>query len=171
MPQPRRHPGFAQKTKPRRFITEISLGDDFQRHGAVQIDVERLVGHPHRAATQLDRVPVFARDQLIVLESSQHLFCCRLEYILRRRLAGLNPVSKSLAKNADWTEFHCSRKLTVAGWTGASVLHFHGLNRPSDATRASQTEWISSSISAGSDTVRATSSRKKAANCFRSRWI
>ena len=32
----RRRTGFAQKAKPRRFITEISLADDFQRHGAVQ---------------------------------------------------------------------------------------------------------------------------------------
>ena len=40
------------------------------------------------------------------------------------------------------------------------VRHFHGPNRPSDAIRASQSEWISASISAGSDTVRATSSRK-----------
>jgi hypothetical protein len=49
---------FAQETKPRRFITQISLVDDFQRHEAVQIDVERLASDPHRTATQLDRIPV-----------------------------------------------------------------------------------------------------------------
>jgi hypothetical protein len=31
-----------QETKPRRFITEISLTNDFQCHEAAQIDVERL---------------------------------------------------------------------------------------------------------------------------------
>jgi hypothetical protein len=48
----RRRAGFAQKAKPRRFITEISLTDDFQCHGAVQIDVDRFVSDPHRTATQ-----------------------------------------------------------------------------------------------------------------------
>ena len=55
-----RRTGFAQKTKPRRFITEISFADDFQCHRASQIDVERFVSDPHRTATQLDRFPVFA---------------------------------------------------------------------------------------------------------------
>src|SRR6516225_10080516 len=64
----RRRAGFAQKTKPRRFIPEISLTDDFQCYGAVEIDVERLVSDPHRAATQLNRFPIFARHQLVVLK-------------------------------------------------------------------------------------------------------
>ena len=70
----RRCAGFTQKTKPCRFITEISLADDFQCHGAVQIDVERLVSDPHGTATQLDRFPVFAHHQLIVLKSLHRLF-------------------------------------------------------------------------------------------------
>src|SRR5271169_135024 len=99
----RRRPGFAEKTKPCRFITEISFTDDFQSHWAVQIDVERLVSDPHRAATQLERFLVFTRHQLVVLKSFR--LC-----ILRRRLAGLNPASKSHAKHAHWTELHRSRK-------------------------------------------------------------
>ena len=51
---------FAQETKARRFVTEILFTDDFQCHGASQVDVERFVGYAHRAATQLDRSPVFA---------------------------------------------------------------------------------------------------------------
>ena len=47
---------FTQETKPRRFVTEIFLADDFQCHGASKIDVERFVGDAHRAATQLDTV-------------------------------------------------------------------------------------------------------------------
>src|SRR5208282_4637205 len=169
MPQLRRRAGLAQKAKPRRLITEILLADDFQCHGAVQIDVDRLVGDAHRAATQLERFAVFTVDQLIVLKSLRCLFrCCRLDRFLERRL---NPVSKSLAKHADWTEFNCSRKLITTDRAGASVLRFHGPNRPSVAIRASQRAWISSSISAGSDTVRPTSSRNSAVYCFRNRWI
>ena len=55
-----RRTGFAQETKPRRFVTEILFADDFQCHGASQIDVERFVSYAHRTATQLDRSPVFA---------------------------------------------------------------------------------------------------------------
>src|SRR5262249_1048271 len=50
-------PRFPQETKPGRLVTEISLADDFERHGTLQIDVERLVSNPHRTATQLDRFP------------------------------------------------------------------------------------------------------------------
>src|SRR5580693_8353488 len=88
--------GFAEKTKPCRFITEISFTDDFQSHWAVQIDVERLVSDPHRAATQLDRFPVFVRHQFIMLKSLQRLFrYCRLDRFLQRRLAGFNPASET----------------------------------------------------------------------------
>src|SRR5262249_48338095 len=41
-----RRPCFSQETNPGRLVTEILLADDFQRHGAVQIDVERLVSAP-----------------------------------------------------------------------------------------------------------------------------
>src|ERR1700724_2391919 len=124
MPQPRRRTGFAQKAKPRRFITEISLADDFQCHGAVQIDVERLVSDPHRTATQLDRFPVFAHHQLIMLKSLRRLFWCRLDPIFgSRTLAGLNLLSKTLAKHAYRTEFHRSGKLVSATRAGTSVLN------------------------------------------------
>ena len=46
---------FTQKSKPGRLITEVSLTDDFQSHGAAQIDIERFVSDPHRTAPQLDR--------------------------------------------------------------------------------------------------------------------
>src|SRR5215469_18798767 len=74
MPQPRRRAGFAQKTKPRRFITEILFADDLQRHRASEIDVERFVGDPHCTATKLDRFPVFARHQFIMLKSLYRRF-------------------------------------------------------------------------------------------------
>src|SRR5580704_19145403 len=91
----RRSPGFAEKTKPCRFITERSVTDDFQSHWAVQIDVERLVSDPHRAATQLERFPVFTRHQFVVLKSFRLLVRCRLECIPRQRLARLNLASES----------------------------------------------------------------------------
>src|ERR1700740_2191181 len=83
-----RRTGFAEKTKPCRFITEISVPEVFQSHWAVQIDVERLVSDPHRAATQLERFPVFTRHQLVVLKPLRWLVRCRLECIPRRGLAG-----------------------------------------------------------------------------------
>jgi hypothetical protein len=75
----------------------------------VQIDIERFVGDPHCTATQLDRIPVFARHELIVLKSLVCLDWYRLERILNRRLAGLNPTGKTPAKQTYWTEFHLSR--------------------------------------------------------------
>src|SRR5260370_13955292 len=149
MPQPRRRTGFPQKTKARRFVVEISCADDLQRHRAAQIDIERFVSDAHCSATQLNRLPVFARHQLVVLKSLHHLFrCCRLHSILEPRLAGFNPASESLAKHADRTEFHCSGKLITATGAAALGLRAHGPNRPSDAIKASQRAWISSSISA-----------------------
>src|SRR5208283_1622378 len=121
-----RRPGFAEKAKPCRFITEISFTDDFQGHRAVQINVERLVSDSHRAATQLERFPVFTRHQLVVLKSFRCLVRCRLESIPRRRLAGLNPASKSLAKHAHRTELHRSRKLIAAARAVALGLCSHG---------------------------------------------
>src|SRR5262245_11689677 len=93
----------------------------------MQIDVEGFISDPHRTATQFDRFPVSARDQLVVLKSLQHLFrCCRLDRILgSRRLAGLNPVSESLPKHTDRTEFHCSRKLVAAARADALELRTH----------------------------------------------
>src|SRR6516162_4144903 len=105
---------LAQKAKPRRFITQISLTDNFQCHWAVQIDVERLVSDPHRTATQLDWFPVFAPHQFIMLKAFRWLVRCRLDRNVRNSLPGLNPAGKTLAKHADRTEFHCSRKFIAA---------------------------------------------------------
>src|SRR6516164_7499820 len=126
-------PRLAQETKPYRFVTEISLADDFQRHRAVQIDVQRLVCDPHRAATQLDRFPGFARYQLVVLKSFWWLVRCRLDRPLERRLAGLSAASETLTEQANRTEFHRSGKLVTATRAGALELRVHVPNRPSAA--------------------------------------
>src|SRR5271157_4704424 len=105
---------FTQKTKPRRFIPEVFFADDFQCHRAVQMDVERLVGDSHRTAPQLDRFPVCARHQFIMLKSLRRRFRWRLDRFLESGLAGLDLASKSPAKHTDWTEFHRSRKLVTA---------------------------------------------------------
>src|SRR5215831_9720853 len=97
MPNAGRRTRLAQKAKPRRFIPEIVFTDDLQRHRASEIDVERFVSDPHRAATQLDRFPAFARYQLVVLKSFWWLVRCRLDRLLERRLARLNAASKTLA--------------------------------------------------------------------------
>src|SRR5262249_23257680 len=156
----RRCAGFAQKTKPRRFIAEISLADDLQCHGALQIRVERLVSDTHRTATQFDRFAIFTRHQLIVLKSLHRLLQYRLDRILGSRSpAGFSPPSKAFAKHAYRAEFHRSRELIATAWARASEFRFHGSYRPSDAIRASRSARISSSISAGSNTARPISSR------------
>ena len=85
------------------------------------------------------------------------------------------PVFKPAAENnrrCRWRPIaHCSRKLIAADRARALGLRAHGSNRPLDAIKASQSAWISSSTSAGSDTVRLTSSRKSAVYRFRNRWI
>jgi hypothetical protein len=79
MPNTGRRAGLAQKTKPRRFIREVSLADDFQHHGAEQIDLERLVSDADGTATQLNRFSAFTRHQLAVLKSLRWLGRCRLD--------------------------------------------------------------------------------------------
>ena len=135
MTDARRRAGLAQKTKPRRLITEISFADDFQCHRAVQINVERLVSDAHRTATQLDRFSIFARHQLIMLKSLSCLFPRRLDRFLDRRLTGFNTVGEGFAKHTDRTEFHRSRKLISATRAGASFLRFHKPSCPSFANR------------------------------------
>src|ERR1700746_4111209 len=126
MPQPRRCAGFAQETKPRRFIAEIFFADDLQRHRASEIDVECLVSDPHSSSAQLDRSTVFARHQLVMLKSFWRLVRCRPDRLLQRRLAGLNPTGKTLAKHADRAEFQCSREFIAAARAGALGLRAHG---------------------------------------------
>ena len=119
---------FAQKTKPRRFVSEIFFVDDFQGHGISQIDVKRLVSNAHRTATQFDRFSVLARYEFVLLKSLRRAWQCRLDRFLESRLAGLTPASESIAKHADRTEFHCSRKLVTTTRAGASFLRFHCVN-------------------------------------------
>ena len=97
----------------------------FSAHGAVQIDVDCFVSDPHRSATQLDRFPVFALHQLIVLKSLRCLFRCQLERFFQRRLARFNSARKALAKHAYRTEFHRSRKFVAAVQASALGLRAH----------------------------------------------
>src|ERR1700722_13197670 len=118
-----------QETQPCQVITQMFFADDFQCHGAAQIDVECLVSDSHGTATQLDWFPIFPRHQLIVLKSFRYLFQCWIDLFTERRPARFNPGSKPLAKRAYRTEFYRSRKLVTATRAGASLLRFHGPNR------------------------------------------
>src|SRR5215469_16768465 len=124
-------PRFPQETKPGRLVTEISLADDFKRHGTLQIDVECLVSDRHRTATQLDWFPFFPCHQFIMLKALGRLYWCLLHCFLGRRIARLNGADKTLAKHADRTELHCSRKLITATRAGPLGLRFHRSDRPS----------------------------------------
>jgi hypothetical protein len=62
----------------------------------------------------------------LVLKTFHRLFRCQLDRILgNRRLSGLSCASESLAKYADRTEFHCSRKLVTATRAGALGFPAH----------------------------------------------
>src|SRR6516225_1212095 len=118
---------FTHKAKPRRFITKVPLVDDFQSHGAAQIDIERLVSHAHGTPTQFDRFAVVTFHQLIVIKSVRWLVRYWVECIRNRRLTGLNATAKTLAEHAYRTEFHRSRDFITAARAGALGLRFHRL--------------------------------------------
>ena len=128
-----------------------------KRHEAAQIDIEC---YPNRPAAQLDCAPSSA-----VPPSECSNRCVTCSDMGRQRPA---------KGSADWARrrepceectpdsIQTLRKLISATRAEASPLCFHGPNRPSAATRASQSAWISSLMSAGSETVRPTSSRNSA---------
>src|SRR5262249_41278190 len=120
MSQPRRCAGFAQKTKPRRFVTEIFFTDSFHPSRAARTDAEPFLSPPPPTAAQLDRFPVFIPHQFIVLKSLGRPFRCRYDSFFERRLA-----SKTLSKHAHRAEFDCSRKLVTAARAGSLGLGFH----------------------------------------------
>src|SRR6266481_9937269 len=55
-----------------------------------------------------DSIGRFLPQQVESSAALHRLFPCRLDRFLERRLPGFNPVSKSLAKHAYRTEFHCT---------------------------------------------------------------
>src|SRR5215468_8341043 len=71
-----------------------------------------------------------------MLKSFWWLVRCRPDRLLQRRLAGLNPTGKTLAKHADRTEFYRSRKFVAATRAGALGLRAHGPKRPSSGILA-----------------------------------
>ena len=114
---------FTQETKSSRLVTQVAFADDLQRHRTLQIDVERLVSNPHRAATQFDRISILVGHQFVVLEP---IGCARgfcLSAVRIRRLIGFATSIESPAKQAHRTEFHGAGKLVPATRTDASALH------------------------------------------------
>ena len=65
-----------------------------------------------------------------MLESFRWLVRCPLDRLLERRLARLNAASKTLAEQANRTEFHRFRKLVTATRAGALGLRAHFPNHP-----------------------------------------
>src|SRR6516162_688530 len=129
-----RGPRLAQKAKPRRFITKISLADDLQCHGTVKIDVECFVSDSHRTATQLDRLAVLVRHEFVMFKSLGPEIWGGFNRTLRRgTLVGFNPTSESLAKHACRAPLPGCRELHAAVRAAAFILHVHSPSRPSDA--------------------------------------
>src|SRR5262249_51018847 len=79
-----------------------------------------------------------------------HRTCLRFCHGPLPRFAAADTKPEStLAEHADRTEFHCSREFIAAAGAGALWLCAHGPNRPSEAIKASQRAWISSSVKPG----------------------
>ena len=70
----------------------------------------------------------------LLLKSLWWLVRCRLDRLLERRLARLNPATKTLAEHTNRTEFHRSRKLVTAARAGALDVCAHSPSRPSAAS-------------------------------------
>src|SRR5262249_48510252 len=121
---------------------------------------------------QLDWFPVFRRQQFVMLKAKRRAARRHLKHVLRRRLAGVGLLTgKHIAKKADGTEAQSARKRLTTARADGLALGAHRSTGPSEAIKPSQRARTSSSISAGSDTVRPTSSRTIAMYCFLSRWI
>ena len=122
MAKTRRRARFAQETKLSRFVTEVSFADDFQCHRGAQIDIHRLVSDAHCTATQLDRFPLFVKNQFVMLESVGYARCY-LSFALVPDAVSSDWVSlfDGTAKHAHGTEFRCPGKLITATGADASV--------------------------------------------------
>ena len=51
------------------FVVEIARVNHFERHGTLQVNVDSLVGYPHRAAAELKWLAIVALQNLIMSES------------------------------------------------------------------------------------------------------
>jgi hypothetical protein len=57
------------KASASRFVADKPGVDNLQRHSTSQIDIDRLVGHSHRAVTQLKGRSIFPGKDLVMVES------------------------------------------------------------------------------------------------------
>ncbi len=121
-------------------------------------DRHRMLSQSPRGSTRL--CPVLGCAAFRVLKPLRHMF----RYGTTASCKGLSGLARRREPCEECTpdSIQTLRKLISATRAEASPLCFHGPNRPSAATRASQSAWISSLMSAGSETVRPTSSRNSA---------
>ena len=92
----------------------------------MQVDIERLIGDAHRAATQLDWFPVLRRQQLVMLKARRPAVRRSLKRLLRRRLAGVGLLAgQHIADKADGTEVQSARKRLAAARADGLTLGAH----------------------------------------------
>src|SRR6516225_396135 len=139
MAEASRRARLAHKPKSSRFVAEIFFTNNLQSHRTLQFDIKRFVGDAHSATTQLDWLPVFRRQQLVMLKARFRAARGSLKPVLRRRRAGVGLLTaKHIAKKADWTEAQSARYRLSAARAGTLGLRAHGPNPASQATKALQ---------------------------------
>ena len=118
---------FPQETKPRSLVTKIFFADEFESHGAMQIDVKRLVGHTHRTPAQFHRSAIFARHQLVMFQALRCVLRSRIASILGKRLTGLSAGERGNRielGDPGYMIFDPSWRTVV--WKGSEVLALSG---------------------------------------------
>jgi hypothetical protein len=109
--------------------------------------MDRFLGHPHRAATQFDRFPIFTRHQLVVVKSFRWLVRCRLDRFLESRLARHRrtrgaPRSMHTGQNSIAPE-NSLPQLGQVRWMSA-LMGLTVLRRSEPKTTPRSTEWCES---------------------------
>jgi hypothetical protein len=62
--------GLPEKTLARRFVFEKPRIQKLKRNRATQINVQRLIGNPHRPTTQFLQGSIFSHQNFVMFEDS-----------------------------------------------------------------------------------------------------
>jgi hypothetical protein len=70
MPHSGGRSGLPEKTLARRFVFEQPGIQKLERHRTAQINIQRLIGHPHRPTAKFLQGPTFSHQNFVMFEDS-----------------------------------------------------------------------------------------------------
>jgi hypothetical protein len=108
-----RSASLSHKAPAGRFITDELGTNHLQRHGASKIYIKRFVSHPHCATAQFKRRPIFACEDLVMLEAQFRRQKSRPDGLGQRLL-----IDESSAQRTDGTGVAVIREQCTANRTG-----------------------------------------------------